>query len=380
MPVERRRGSFGLVALLIGFIVLITGARSAFAAGQYLVGDRTLGRVLRYAEDGAFLGTLLNDPSLGSGLGSNDGGITGLTLSPDQTRLYVSDRLSNRVAVYSYSGTSASHLFDITAVTAAPSTLFVPAGVLFSQDASKIYVANLGPFAPLPVGDRVAQLTPNGASAGPDLSGGPMQGRSGLAITPSGDLLASNFALFGNGGVLRFNTASNQFEPFVTDRPELRGAANLLVVGDDLYVAAGGGGRVGKFDANTGALDTTFAMSGYIGPDVNFGFPASLALGPGGNSILVGVLGSTTGDSRIEEFDFSGNSLGVWATNTHSTNFPPNGMGTVPSNNIMGFSEPTGIVFSTFIPEPSSAVLAMMSLAWAGATGRRHARRRNRRA
>jgi len=104
---------------------------------------------------------------------------------------------------------------------------------------------------------------------------------------------------------------------------------------------------------------------------VNFGFPASLALGPGGNSILVGVLGSTTGDSRIEEFDLNGNSLGVWATNTHSTNFPPNGMGTVPSNDIRGFSEPTGIVFSTFVPEPSSAVLAMMSAAAIGIIWRR---------
>ena len=138
--------------LFVGLYFFSATASSVHAAGQYLVGDRTLGRVLRYSDDGAFLGTLINDPTLGVGLGSNDGGITGLTLSPDQSRLYVSDRLSNRVAVYSYTGNSASHLFDITAVTAAPSTLFVPATVLFSQDASKIYVGNLGPFSPLPVG------------------------------------------------------------------------------------------------------------------------------------------------------------------------------------------------------------------------------------
>jgi hypothetical protein len=351
-----------LVGLLLGSL-LVTYA----AAGQYLVADRLLGRVLRYSAEGSYLGTLIDDP--GFGTGPMAGGISGITLSPNQSRLYISDRTSNRVAVYSYNGSSAAKLFDITAPTAAPSTIFVPASVLFSQDASEIYVANLGPFSPLPSGTTVAQLTPDGMSAGPDLTGGPAVGRSGLAFNPAGELLVSSFSLFGDGGVLRFNSASNQFETFVSSRPELRGAANILTVGNDLYVAAGGGGRVGKFNATTGALDTNFGIDGYIGPNANFAFPASLALGPSGNSLLVGVLGATNGDSRVDEYDFNGDLLRVWATNTHGANFP-GGDDQPPIANALGFSEPTGIVFST-IPEPASIGLVLLGAVALSALRRR---------
>jgi hypothetical protein len=221
-----------------------------------------------------------------------------------------------------------------------------------------MFVSNLGPFSPLPSGTTVAQLTPNGASAGPDLTGGPAVGRSGLAFNPAGDLLVSSFSLFGDGGVLRLNSGTNQFVPLVTERPELRGAGNILVVGNDLYVAAGGGGRVGKFNATTGAIISSFGTDGYI---PNLAFPASLALGPNGNSLLVGVLGATNGDSRVDEYDFNGNLLRVWATNTHSLNFP-GGDAQPPVANAFGFSEPTGIVFST-IPEPSSLLLAISIVA-----------------
>lgn len=377
MPSIRRPYLLGL--LFASTVVSCIVPVSIGAAGQYLIGDRTLGRVLRYSEDGTFLGTLIRDSSLGAGVGMNDGGITGLTLSPDQSRLYVSDRLNNRIAVYNYTGYSASHLFDITAIAAAPSTLVVPSGTMFSQDGSTLYVANIGPFNQfqLPAGDRVGQVTPDGASAGPDLTGGSATGRAGFEFTPGGDLLVSTFNVVGSGGVLRFDSSVNQFVDFITPRTELRGAGTMLRVGEDLYVVAGYGGRLGKFGANTGALDTSFGTNGYLGPSVDFAFPASIALGPNGDSILVGILGATTGDSRIEEYDFDGNSLGVWATSEHETNFPPNGTGTAPSSIILGFSEPTGIAFSTIVPEPSSVLLVTFGLLIPGARSRSHARRVN---
>ncbi len=365
-----------LVCALLALVGYLVGLRSANAEGQYLVGDRTLGRVLRYSESGTFLGTLLSDPSLGVGTGTNDGGITGMTLSPDQTKLYISDRLSNRIAVYSYDGGSASHLYDITAVTAYPSTLYVPAGTLFSQDSSKLYIGNLGPFDGfgLPAGNTVGQVSPTtGASAGPDLTGGPATGRTGLAFAPNGDLLVGTFAYpFSNGGVLRYDSGLGQFVDLITPRPELNGVGNLLVVGNDLYVAAGYGGRVGKFDATTGVLDTSFGTNGYLGPGPDFAFPASLALGPDGNSILIGVLGSTTGDSRIDQYSFIGALMGggPWASDTTATNFP-DGTDNPPGTNILGFTEPTAIVHSTFIPEPSCVVLGMIGLAVLGGFRRR---------
>jgi sugar lactone lactonase YvrE len=364
-----------VACLVITFLFSFAGIRPANAVGQYLVGDRTLGRVLRYSENGTFLGTLLNDPSLGTGTGTNDGGLTGLTLSPDQSRLLVSDRLSNRVAVYSYDGLSASHLYDITAAGAYPSTLYLPTGVLYSQDASTIYVANLGPFNQfqLPAGDTVGHMTPGGSSVGPDLVGGPQEGRTGLAFASNGDLLVSSFGVVGSGSVLRFDASTGQYlGHFITPRPELRGAANLLRVGSDLYVAAGYGGRVGKFSAIDGTLDTSFGANGYIGPDANFAFPASLALGPDGSSILVGVLGSTTGDSRIDRYDFTGALIGggPWANNTTATKFP-NGTDNPPGNIILGFTEPTAIVFSSLVPEPSSAMLGMIGVIAIGAVRRR---------
>lgn len=329
-------------ALAAGFV-----AATVAQAGEYLIADRMSNRVLRYSEGGDFLGVLINDP-----INLNEP--AGITISPDSSKIYVTSRLNSAVVEYNYTGNSASFSQSITAATATPSTIDAPASVLFTPDASKFYVSNLGAFAN---STAVAQLNADGTSAGADLGGGPGNGRSGLAYTPSGDLLASSYGFAPTGGVLRYDSVAGSFVDFIPQSANLRGAANLLVDGDDLYVVAGFGGRVGKYDANTGAIDSGFGTGGFI---TGLAFPASIALSPSGDSLLVGILGATNGSGRIDEYDLSGNYIDLWADNSNL-------------NPSQGFREATGIAYSTIIPEPAAGLLGVLGFALFGlvARGRR---------
>jgi hypothetical protein len=146
---------------------------------------------------------------------------------------------------------------------------------------------------------------------------------------------------FQNGAVLRYNQATTSFEPFIAN-PALAGAGNLLVTGNDLYVAAGFTGAVMKFDATTGAPNASFTPIG------NLAFPASLALAPDGNGILIGVLGASNGTGSIQRYSFTGTLLGTFADNSNS-------------NPALGFREATGMLVSP-IPEPSTMLLGTLSL------------------
>lgn len=332
-----------LCLLLLGTVVLLVQI-DIVEAGQYLIADRMSNRVLRYSEGGAFLGVLIDDSV-------NLNQPAGITISPDESKLYITSRLNSRVVEYNYFGSTATFSQSISSATASPSTINAPASVLFSQDASRLYVSNLGAAANA---TTVAQLTPAGASAGADLTGGPATGRSGMAWNPSGELLVGSYGFSPVGGVLRYDTGTSAFVNFVTPVAELRGAANLLVNGDDLYVAAGFGGRLGKFDANTGLIDTSFGTDGYVS---GLAFPASLALDPDGQSLLLGILGATNGSGRIDRYDLDGNLLGTFANNSNA-------------NPALGFREATGIAYSTVVPEPASAVLGMLAIAAVGALAR----------
>jgi len=345
-------------ALLVAVVTFSLFAPSSNAsAGEYLIGDRLSSRVLRYSESGDFLGELINDP-VNLPLVGGQLGIAGITVSPDHTKLYVTSQGISSVVEYNYNGATATFSKLISGISAAPSTIAAPAAVLFSPDASKMYVSNFGFLAD---GSTVAQLNADGTSAGPDLTGGPANGRSGLAWSPSGDLLVSSYGFSPAGGVLRYDSGAGSFVDLIAPVVELRGAANLLVQGDDLYVLAGFGGRLGRFDANTGALDATFGTNGYVG---GLTFPGSIGAATDGQSLLAGILGATNGSGRIDRYDLDGNPLGLFASNSNA-------------DPALGFREPTAIAYvaSTIVPEPGSIALGLCGMVLAsfyvGRAGRR---------
>jgi DNA-binding beta-propeller fold protein YncE len=301
-------------------VLFLVGFATHACAAELLVADRLTNRVLRYSESGAFLGVLVSDSV-------NLSEPNGLALSPDATQLYVASRQNGRVVRYDYNGTAATN------PTVLISGLNVPASLQLSADGSRLFVSNLGAAFD---GATVAQFNTNGTSAGADLTGGAPAGRTGLALGPTGDLLVGSFQ---NGAVLRHNSSSNMFETFIGPNAALAGAGNLLVNGNDVYVAAGFSGSVMKFNATTGAPDASFSVGGLE-------FPASLARAPDGNGLLVGVLGLADGTGRIARYGFNGAPLGAFATSA--------------SDPALGFREATGMLVSP-IPEPATLVL--------GATG-----------
>jgi sugar lactone lactonase YvrE len=290
---------------------LLSGLVPTAVAGELLVADRLTNRVLRYSETGSFLGVLLDDQV-------NLAEPNGLALSPDGTQLYVASRLNNSIVRYDYDRTSASNPTVVV-----DSGITVPASLLFSESGDTLYVSNLGfQFD----GATVAQFTPHGASAGPDLTGGTPAGRSGLAFAPNGSLLVSSFQ---EGAVLQYNETTSLFEDFVPANQAILGASNLLVLDNHLYVTAGFTGAVMRFDATTGAIDPTFT------PISNLAFPAGIVPAPDGNGLVVASLGFTNGTGQIDRYSLDGQFLETFAPNSDAD----------PS---MGYREPTGILTVTF--------------------------------
>jgi DNA-binding beta-propeller fold protein YncE len=316
-------------------VALSVGAASD--AGEVLVADRLTNSVYRYSESGALLGTLLTD-------NVNLNQPTGLAVSPDGTKLFVSSFQNSRVMRYDY---------DYAAGTATNPTIFAegvidnllsPNAILFSQDGSRMYVSNLG-------GTGVAQFNSDGSTAAAPL-GGSLGGDgffqfSGLAYAPGGELLVSAFQDFPegtSGAVARSDVPISTLSQFLGPAQSLNGASGLLVNGNDLYVSALFASNIQKFDVTTGAPDPNFTVS-------EIPFPQGLLAAPDGNGFLAAILGIVDGEGHIARYGFDGQLLEVFAEAGGA-----------------GFTEATAFIY--VVPEPAGAALMVIALAALAAAAR----------
>ena len=295
----RRLASLTIVLRLAVAAIACSSLINAAQAGDLLVADRLSNSVYRYSESGALLGTVLTD-------NVNLNQPTGLALSPDLTKLYVSNMGNSRVIVYDYN-LAAGTATNPAEFAGLADNLVTPNAILFSHDGATMYVSNLG-------GTGVAHLNLDGTPAGPPLLfAAPLNESffqfSGLAYAPNGELLVGAFQDFpanASGAVGRANPAGTALTPLVGPAASLVGASGLLVHGDDLYVTSMFSSNIQRFDANTGANDPTFSVT-------DLAFPQGLLEAPDGNGFLVGILGVSNGAGHIARYDFDGNLLGTFA-------------------------------------------------------------------
>ena len=307
------------------------------SADQLPVAVRLSNAVYRYSGNGTLLGTVLTD-------NVNLNQPSGIALSPDSTKLYVSSSANSQVVQYDYSVATGTATNPTIFANAAEGLAF-PSSILFSQDGSKVYVSNLG-------GTGVAQFNTDGTVAGPPVNGAVGGGAffqfSGLAFAPAGELLVGAFQDFPagtSGTVAKSNAAITSLGDFLTPSPSLLGASGLLVDGNDLYVSGMFAGTIQRFNATTGAVDPSFGLSGLA-------FPQTLLANPNGSGFLAGVLGFVNGSGNISKFGYDGSSLGVFANA---------GGG--------GFTEATAFV--SVIPEPATIGMLTCAAAALGFTMRR---------
>jgi DNA-binding beta-propeller fold protein YncE len=285
------------------------------SAGEVLVADRLSNSVYRYSDTGTYLGPLLNSDS-------HLNQPTGIQVSPDKTKLYVSSSQTNSVIEYNYNYSAGTATYSKTITD----NLNFPSSILFNADGSKFYVSNF--FKTVgnvvtPVG--VAQFNADGTSAGPNLVGGQLLSASGLAWASTGQLLVGGFS---PGMISESDPALTSLADFMGPTAGLSGMSGLYSEGNNLYATAMFASTLYKFDETTKA--TLASVSG-------ISFPQAIMGAPDGNGILVGILGVANGAGSITHYSSDLTNPTVWA---------PAGV---------GFTEATSFIH---VPEPSSLVLA----------------------
>lgn len=286
---------FAAIASIAALGAIASDARGA----QILVADRLSNSVYRYNDDGTFLGLVVSDQ-----LNLNQP--TGIAVSPDLSKLYVSSFQSDRVVQYDYNPWTGTATNPTTFADASDG-LAAPNALLFSHNSDRLYVSNLG-------GSGVAQFHFDGTSAGPSLQatfgGGAYFQFSGLELAPNGELLVSAFQDFPGGqkgAVGKSNAANTSIDSFVAPATSLNGASGLLAHGNDLYVSAMFNGTIQRFNLTSGAVDPSFGISG-------LSFPQALLAAPDGNGFLAGILGFADGAGNISRYGYDGSFLGTFAS------------------------------------------------------------------
>lgn len=296
-------------------VLSLWGVVADVCAADLLVSDRLTNRILRYDAAGTLLGTVVEDSV-------NLAEPNGMALSPDGTQLYVASRQNSQVVRYDFDGTKGTN-----PQVFATGGISIPASVEFAPGGQKVLVSNLGLQFD---GGTVAQFNLDGSSAGPALLGGPPVGRTGIAIGPQGEIFVGSFQ---DGAILRFDTRTQTFMPFVAGSQTMAGLGNLVTNGEDLYAVGGFGGLLMKYSTLTGEPDPNWT------PISGLEFPASLSLSPDGNGLLVGVLGFSPGAGKILQYGFDGKLIGTFANSQ-------------PGNPTLGFIEATGMLVSPALRQP----------------------------
>ena len=330
----------GLVRALATALLLTVGLASTSHA-YVLIADRPQNRIVKYSDSGTYLGVVVQDAANLGGVG-NASGPNSLAVSSDFTKLFVTS-LNGSLVRYDFNAATLVATNPLRVTSTLDQIINDPGGVFVHPTLGSIFVSNRGfGFA-----DNIEQYDSNLTPVNAGWSGGGFTGRTGMALSPNGSLLAgtfgSDFMGGGPGGsVLSFDANGNP-QVLVPASPALAGLGTLLVNGQDLYLTAAVGvdfqGRVAKFNALTGAPDMSFGTNGLVTPQISF--PAGLMATSDGTGFLLSMLHFTdTGAGRVDRYLFDGTRVGVWAENSFAD----------PS---LGFAEATALLYVP-VPEPTT--------------------------